>query len=141
MTAYWTLWWEISWDNLDRMEVIPPSSRFSIRRNSGQPRRIYDLFRWAARGLEHSFKRQVGDLEVAHPDDSGAKKFGVLEKNAVLSVGKLVRDKLMATGRYRVLMTRDTDRFVTLGNRRRFAEKHRADLFISVHADYARRSE
>jgi len=72
--------------------------------------------------------------------DSGAKKFGVLEKNAVLSVSQLLRDKLEATGRYKVLMTRDRDVFVTLGNRRKFAERHDAALYISVHADYARRS-
>ena len=98
----------------------------------------------AAVGLDELKQRIYKPVIVIDPGhgghDSGAKKFGVLEKDAVLSVGKLVRDKLMATGRYRVLMTRDTDRFVTLGNRRRFAEKHRADLFISVHADYARRS-
>ena len=98
----------------------------------------------AAVGLDERNQRTFKPVIVIDPGhgghDSGAKKFGVLEKNAVLSVGKLVRDKLMATGRYRVLMTRDKDRFVTLGNRRRFAEKHRADLFISVHADYARRS-
>ncbi len=41
------------------------------------------------------------------------------EKMIVLDFAKVLRDKLMATGRYRVLMTRDA----------------RAHLFISVHAD------
>ena len=52
--------------------------------------------------------------------DSGAKKHGVLEKNAVLSFGLQLRKKLQATGRYKVLMTRDKDVFVTLGNRRKY---------------------
>lgn len=69
--------------------------------------------------------------------DSGAKKYGVQEKNVVLAFARMLRDKLVATGRYKVLMTRDTDQFVTLGNRRKFAERHKANLFISVHADYA----
>ncbi len=72
--------------------------------------------------------------------DSGAKKNGVLEKNAVLAVGKLVREKLAKTGRFEVKMTRDTDVFVTLGGRRAFAERHGAALFVSIHADYAKRS-
>ena len=70
--------------------------------------------------------------------DSGAKKHGVLEKNAVLSFGLQLREILQATGRYKVLMTRDKDVFVTLGNRRKFAEQRKANLFISIHADYAR---
>ena len=34
-------------------------------------------------------------------------------------------------------MTRDTDVFVELGKRVDFAEEHKANLFIAVHADYA----
>lgn len=89
-------------------------------------------------------KEQVTHTIVIDPGhgghDSGAKKHGVREKDAVLAVGKLLRDKLRAFGHYRVLMTRDTDVFVPLSERRRFAEKHKANLFISVHADYARSS-
>ena len=69
--------------------------------------------------------------------DSGASKFGVKEKNVVLAFGLELRNKLKATGRYRVLMTRSTDKFITLDNRRRLAERHNAALFIAVHADYA----
>ena len=71
-------------------------------------------------------------------NDSGAKKNGVVEKDVVLAFSKVLRDKLEETGRYRVLMTRDTDVFVELSDRVRFGEKHNANLFIAVHADYAR---
>jgi N-acetylmuramoyl-L-alanine amidase len=69
--------------------------------------------------------------------DSGAEKNGTVEKDVVLAFGKSLRDKLTATGHYRVLMTRESDVFVTLDERRAFAEKHQAALFIAVHADYA----
>ncbi len=69
--------------------------------------------------------------------DSGAQKFGTIEKHVVLAFGKLLRDKLKATGRYHVLMTRDDDTFVALDERRAFAERHNAALFIAIHADYA----
>jgi N-acetylmuramoyl-L-alanine amidase len=60
-----------------------------------------------------------------------------VEKNAVLAFSKALRDKLNARGQYKVLMTRDTDVFVPLDDRRAFAEKNKAALFIAVHADYA----
>ncbi len=69
--------------------------------------------------------------------DSGATKFGTVEKDVVLAFSKVLRDKLNATGRYKVLMTRDTDTFVELDARRDFGEQHNAALFIAVHADYA----
>ena len=69
--------------------------------------------------------------------DSGASKYGTVEKDVVLAFSKALRDKLVATGRYKVLMTRDNDTFVELDARRDFGEKHNAALFIAVHADYA----
>ncbi len=69
--------------------------------------------------------------------DSGAKKNGIVEKDVVLAFSKVLRDKLEATGRYRVVMTRDTDVFISLDGRRAIAERNKAALFIAVHADYA----
>jgi N-acetylmuramoyl-L-alanine amidase len=86
----------------------------------------------------HSVYRPLIVLDPGHGGhDSGAQKFGTVEKDVVLAFGKLLRDKLVASGRYRVLMTRDTDRFVELDDRREFAERHKAALFIAIHADYA----
>lgn len=70
--------------------------------------------------------------------DPGASKNGVVEKDVVLKFSLVLRDMLNETGRYRVLMTRDTDVFIPLAQRRRFAERNKAALFIAVHADYAR---
>ena len=69
--------------------------------------------------------------------DSGAVRNGAVEKDVVLSFGLTLRDKLNATGRYKVLMTRDTDRFVDLDDRRAFGDDSKAGLFIAIHADYA----
>jgi len=69
--------------------------------------------------------------------DSGAMKHGAVEKDVVLAFSKVLRDKLSATGRYTVLMTRDTDKFIPLDERRSFAERNNAALFIAIHADYA----
>jgi N-acetylmuramoyl-L-alanine amidase len=69
--------------------------------------------------------------------DTGATKFGTVEKNVVLAFSQMLREKLEKTGHYKVLMTRETDVFVELDERRAFGEKHNANLFIAVHADYA----
>jgi N-acetylmuramoyl-L-alanine amidase len=69
--------------------------------------------------------------------DSGAIKNGAVEKEIVLAFGKILAKKLEATGRFKVLLTRDEDVFVSLGERVDFAEKNNANLFIAVHCDYA----
>lgn len=57
------------------------------------------------------------------------------EKNIVLEVALALRDRLEASGRYRVILTRSTDVFVPLGERVRLARSSRAALFVSIHAD------
>jgi N-acetylmuramoyl-L-alanine amidase len=69
--------------------------------------------------------------------DSGAQKYGTVEKDVVLAFSLKLRDKLNATGRFKVLLTRDNDRFVELDERRSFGDRSNAALFIAVHADYA----
>ncbi|MGH1418493.1 MAG: N-acetylmuramoyl-L-alanine amidase [Hyphomicrobiaceae bacterium] len=59
----------------------------------------------------------------------------VFEKNVVLDVAKRLRTALLATGRYRVAMTRNKDVFISLDNRLKFSREKRAELFISLHAD------
>ena len=60
---------------------------------------------------------------------------GVLEKDIVLAFGLRLREGLEENGRYQVIMTRDSDVFVSLADRVRIARRAQADLFISIHAD------
>lgn len=60
---------------------------------------------------------------------------GLLEKDLVLAVAKLVRSSLLARGRYDVRMTREADVFVSLDQRVLRAGQIGAALFISIHAD------
>ena len=85
-----------------------------------------------------SMYKPVIVLDPGHGgDDTGAQRNGTVEKNVVLAFSLMLRDKLAATGRYKVLMTRDTDVFIELNKRREFAERNLAQLFVAVHADYA----
>jgi N-acetylmuramoyl-L-alanine amidase len=82
-------------------------------------------------------KKPVIVIDPGHGGhDGGANKNGTIEKEVVLAFGLMLRDKLRATGKYDVLMTRDSDKFVELDDRRDFAQKHNAALFMAIHADY-----
>ena len=87
--------------------------------------------------LAHAFRPTIV-LDPGHGGhDSGAKRNGTIEKDVVLAFSLVLRDLLKSTGRYNVLMTRDDDTFVELDERRAFAERHKAALFMAIHADYA----
>lgn len=60
---------------------------------------------------------------------------GTREKHVTLAFAKSLRDALTATGRYRVSLTRDSDKFIMLGERVNIARRLHADMFISLHAD------
>ncbi|NCC22741.1 MAG: N-acetylmuramoyl-L-alanine amidase [Alphaproteobacteria bacterium] len=72
------------------------------------------------------------------PGAVGANK--TYEKNVTLGAARELRDQLLATGRYRVKLTRETDVYLKLHERVRFARDHGADLFVSIHADSIRDS-
>ena len=59
----------------------------------------------------------------------------ILEKEVALRTGLALRHRLEATGRYKVVMTRDDDRIVRLRDRLRIARESQGELFISLHAD------
>jgi N-acetylmuramoyl-L-alanine amidase len=60
---------------------------------------------------------------------------GVHEKDIVLAVAKRLKAKLEDLPNTRVMLTRDADFFVPLGQRVEKARKVQADLFVSIHAD------
>lgn len=67
--------------------------------------------------------------------DSGALGANALEKEVTLATAKALKARLEKTGRYQVVLTRETDTFVPLEGRVQIARRADADLFISLHAD------
>lgn len=57
------------------------------------------------------------------------------EKTVVLAVARQLRAALAAAGRFHIVMTRQSDVFVSLDQRLRLSRQHSPDLFISLHAD------
>lgn len=68
-------------------------------------------------------------------EDPGATAGNVKEKHITLAVAKELKRQLDETGRYRVVLTRDQDRYIRLYDRLDISREVKADLFISIHAD------
>ncbi len=60
---------------------------------------------------------------------------GTLEKKVTLAAAKRLEEKLLNTGRYKVILTRSGDSYVEHEDRLKIARTKSADLFISIHAD------
>jgi N-acetylmuramoyl-L-alanine amidase len=75
-------------------------------------------------------------------DPGATSPFGARqEKQATLAISTAIRDALAASGRVRVAMTREDDRYIPLKERYEIARRMGAELFISVHADAAPRND
>ena len=70
-------------------------------------------------------------------EDPGARgRKGTREKDITLAIARKLKDRIDAQPGMRGVLIRDGDYFIPLEQRPRIArQKHRADMFISVHAD------
>jgi N-acetylmuramoyl-L-alanine amidase len=62
---------------------------------------------------------------------------GTQEKQVTLAVARRLRTLIESRLGLRVFLTREDDRTMTLDERTAFANNHRADLFVSIHANAA----
>lgn len=60
---------------------------------------------------------------------------GTKEKDIVLEIARGLRDKLEKNGKYKVILTRESDLSMSLAERVEFANSGRTDLFISLHVN------
>src|SRR5881296_2306682 len=73
-------------------------------------------------------------------DDIGAQgPSGLAEKDVTLDVAKRLKARILSEMDAEVILTRDTDRTMTLDDRTAIANHNRADLFVSIHANASRR--
>jgi N-acetylmuramoyl-L-alanine amidase len=81
--------------------------------------------------------RRIVVVDAGHggqdPGTIGAS--GTYEKTVTLEMARELKKVLEASGRYRVVMTRDGDSFIRLRDRVALARAAGAELFISLHAD------
>lgn len=83
-----------------------------------------------------SGNRIVVALDPGHGGfDPGAEAGGHSEAELVLAFAERLREELVASGRFDVVLTREDDRFVSLDDRISAARGAGADVFLSLHAD------
>ena len=132
----------------DLQGSIKPRS-FFLKKHGGKPARlVVDLYDKnlvtektidkVAEAASVSTKRDILIvLDAGHGgEDPGAiGPKGVREKDIVLDITKRLAAKINQVDGYKAKLTRTNDYYVPLKKRRDFARKHRADLFVSIHAD------
>jgi N-acetylmuramoyl-L-alanine amidase len=110
------------------------------RRKRRDAIRQQDAAQWDAVTQAAKPRKSGKKLIVIDPGHGGVDSGAIassrtMEKDVVLAFSHALRKALERTGRYVVDMTRRGDVYVPLRARVRFARRHSADLFISVHAD------
>jgi N-acetylmuramoyl-L-alanine amidase len=83
-------------------------------------------------------RRVVVDAGHGGRDTGAIGPHGVREKDVTLSIARKVSARLKALG-FTVVMTRSRDAYVPLDERTRIANEARADLFVSIHCNAARK--
>ena len=80
-------------------------------------------------------KLQTIIIDAGHGGrDSGGQGSRVKEKDFNLRLSKMLK-KALEKRRYKVFLTRKTDKYISLEKRVKFAKQCRADLFVSIHAN------
>ncbi len=75
-------------------------------------------------------------IDPGHGGEPGAiSESGVTEKEITLDVALRLR-RLLENGPFEVLLTRESDRRLSLDQRVAFANEHKADLFLSIHVNW-----
>ncbi len=115
----------------------PPTKRYSVKVPLGKPQDEVSLPKIYG---PNDDSRPLVVIDAGHGGhDPGAisPHGSQQEKNITLAISRALRDQLVANGRVRVAMTRETDKYLVLEERYGIARRLDADLFISIHADSA----
>lgn len=87
--------------------------------------------------LPSSFRDILVVIDPGHggkdPGATGAR--GSHEKHIVLSISKALQKEINQQPHMQAILTRHSDYYLSLRQRLRFARKHKADVFIAIHAD------
>jgi len=67
--------------------------------------------------------------------DPGAEVGDIVEKDLILSFARQLKETLLRSGEFEVVLTRNDDSFVSLERRVAIAHRIGADVFLSLHAD------
>ncbi len=132
---------------LDLKRVVKPSS-FVLQKNEQYgDRLVIDLYDVktdkgkavtpaVVKTVPQKYRDVIIAIDPGHGgEDPGAVGKRVKEKNVVLAISKELQRLFNQEAGYQSFLIRTGDYYVPLRQRTRIARQHKADLFISVHAD------
>jgi len=135
---------KISQNNKKRVRIVLNSNKkFKIKYNS-KPNLVITILNQSKNTKKQPYiktymkKNRIIVIDAGHggKDPGGIGAYHIKEKNIVLPLAKYLKYELTQRG-YKVYLTRDRDTFITLKNRTKFANRKKADLFISLHCNIA----
>ena len=92
--------------------------------------------------ISKRIKNKVIVIDPGHGGlDTGASRGNVLEKDLTLDIALKVRECLRDMGMKNIIMTRSTDKTLTLDERVQIANNNNADIFVSVHINASVKTE
>lgn len=106
---------------------------------SGPSRIIVDIEGQAGAGKRPLVPERAGKIVVMLDPGHGGKDPGAIgptglrEKDVVLAIARMVRERLARIPGFDVRMTRESDVFIPLEERTAMANEVRADIFVSLH--------
>ena len=113
-----------------------PQQELHAAKGTRRARQIAQLAKIEAPIAPLTPSKKVIVIDAGHGGhDPGAFGSDAHEKDLTLAAARALRDRLEREGRYKVVLTRDSDVYVGLEDRVRVARRANADLFISLHAD------
>jgi|JI10StandDraft_1071094.scaffolds.fasta_scaffold65741_4 N-acetylmuramoyl-L-alanine amidase len=132
----------------DLAEAVRPKSFLQNPRDRSRHRLIIDMVasstplepaRSVAQDTPVDAREVIIAIDAGHggndPGAIGAK--GTHEKGITLKVAQLLAERINAEPGMRAVLIRDSDVFIALPTRFQLAREHKADLFVSIHADAA----
>ncbi len=122
--------------------ALVPATEAEFADRAGAPQSAVFALPEPAEHQAQPARRQTGDraivvmLDPGHGGiDPGAERDGAVEAELMLRFARELRDMLLRSGGFEVMLTRDDDLFVPLETRQSLARAAGADVFISLHAD------
>lgn len=85
----------------------------------------------------HVKKSMIIVIDPGHGgrDPGAIGQYGTREKDVVLSIARMLANRVNEQPNMRAVLTREGDYFVSLRKRLQIARRSKADLFIAIHAD------